>query len=149
MCRSTACPAHGIPTAEVQPPPSGFSMVEMIVAVVLLAVGVLALAAGTSRLTQVTVDVERQTLALQACEDRLARIRLHPRYAELDSLFSESRAPVPGAPGLYRSTSIQRIRQAGDREGRFVDFARVTVTVEGSGLRVPVSRTVAIGVFAP
>ncbi len=125
----------------------GFTLVEMIVSVVILAVAILALTSSTASLTRVSADAEQRALALQACEDRLARIRLHPIYQQLDSLYTESLAPVDGLDGFTRTTDITRILEAGDRAGKYIDFTRVTVTVAGPGLKEPISRTLTVGGF--
>ena len=124
----------------------GFTMVEMIISVVILAVAILGLSSSTSRLARTAVDAETNALALQAVEDRMSRIRLHPIYQQLDSMFSESEAEVPGLPDYTRSTVINRILEPGERDGKYIDYTRVTVTVTGPGLPEPVSRTVSLGV---
>ncbi len=124
----------------------GFTMVEMIISVVILAVAILGLSSSTSRLARTAVDAERSALALQAVEDRISRIRLHPIYQQLDSVFTESDAEVPGLPDYARSTNITRILDPGERDGKYIDYTRITVTVTGPGLPEPVSRTVALGV---
>lgn len=124
----------------------GFTMVEMIISLVILALAILGLSSTTTRLARVAVDAENRALALQAVEDRISRIRLHPVYQQLDSVFSESEAEIPSLPEYTRSTDLTRIIEPGDREGKYIDFTRITVTVDGPGLNEPVSRTVAIGV---
>jgi prepilin-type N-terminal cleavage/methylation domain-containing protein len=124
---------------------NGFTLVELIVSVVILGTAILGLSSSTARLTRVALDAEKNALALQACEDRIARIRLHPIYPELDSLYTESGTPVVGLEGFSRTTQITRVIEDGEREGKFVDFTRVTVLVSGPTLGKPVSRTVTIG----
>jgi prepilin-type N-terminal cleavage/methylation domain-containing protein len=123
----------------------GFTMVEMTIAVVILAVAILGLATSTSRLTRVAMDAENKALALQAVEDRMAHIRLHPIYTQLDTVFTESGTDVPGLDGYTRDTEITRILQSGAEDGKYIDYTRITVTVDGPGLENPVSRTVSIG----
>lgn len=124
----------------------GFSIVEVLTSLAILAVAIIGLSSTTARLARVAVDAEQRTLALQAVEDRMATIRLHPIYQQLDSLFTETHAEIPGLPDFTRSTTITRIIQPGDREGKYIDYTRITVTVQGSGLSDPISRTVALGV---
>lgn len=125
----------------------GFTLVELIISIVILAVAILALGSSTASLTTVAREAEVNALAIQACEDRIERIRLHPIYQQLDSLYSESQSDIAGMAGFKRSTSITRIIRDGEREGKFIDFTRITVKVEGPGLRSPASRTVSIGQF--
>ena len=125
----------------------GFTLVEMIVSVVILSVAILALSTSTTRLIGVAMSAETNALALQAVEDRLAEVRLHPIYQQLDSLYSESGSAIPHLDELSRSTVITRVIRQGEREGKFIDFTRITVEVDGRGLPEPVARTVTIGVF--
>jgi prepilin-type N-terminal cleavage/methylation domain-containing protein len=123
----------------------GFTMVEMTISVVILSTAILALGSTTTSLSRISVVAENNALALQACEDRLARIRLHPIYQELDSLYTESGATIPGMDGSTRQTKITRIIREGAQPQKFVDFTRITVIVDGRKLSDPVSRTITIG----
>ena len=123
----------------------GLTMVEVTISLVILTIAVFGLGYTTARLTRVAVTAEARALALQEAEDRVSRIQLHPEYHQLDSVFSESGTAVPWLPGHTRTTSVQRVLLPGRLPGRFIDFTRVTVTVDGPGLSEPVSRTVAIG----
>lgn len=125
----------------------GFTLVELIISIVILAVAILALGSSTASLTTVAREAEVNALAIQACEDRIEGIRLHPIYQQLDSLYTESQSDISGMPGFKRTTSITRVIRDGDREGKFIDFTRITVEVEAPGLRSPTSRTVSIGQF--
>lgn len=125
----------------------GFTLVEMIVSVVILSVAILALSTSTTRLVRVAMGAEANALALQAVEDRLAVIQLHPIYQQLDTLYEESGASVPNTDGFRRDTRITRVLLDGEREGKFIDFTRITVEVDGPGLDKAVSRTITIGVF--
>jgi len=124
----------------------GLTMVEVTTSLVILAVATLGLSSTTARLARVAVDAENRSLALQAVEDRLSTIRLHPIYQQLDSIYSESESEIPNLPGYKRSTTLNRVIKPGERAGKFIDFTRITVTVDGSGLEEPISRTVAVGV---
>lgn len=126
---------------------NGFTLIEMIVSVVILSVAILALSTTTTRLASLAMGAEKNALSLQAVEDRLAEVRLHPIYQQLDSLFTESGSTVPHLDGFTRSTNITRVITDGDREGKYVDITRVTVEVRGPGLDTPLSRTVTIGGF--
>ncbi len=75
----------------------------------------------------------------------MARIQLHPIYQQLDSIYTESAAAIAGLEGYNRQTDITRVIQQGEREGKYIDFTRITVTVTGPGLTDPVSRSITIG----
>lgn len=118
---------------------------EVMISMVILTVAILALSSSTASLSRIAMEAEKKALALQACEDRIARIQLHPIYQQLDSLYSESGTEVIGLDGYTRNTEITRIISDGESAGKYIDFTRITVRVEGPGLREPVSRTVSIG----
>jgi len=126
---------------------AGFTLVEMIVSVVILSVAILALSTSTTRLMGIAMNAETNALALQAVENRIAEVRLHPVYQQLDSLYSESGVSLPHLDGFTRSTTITRILQEGERAGKYIDFTRITVEVDGPRLEAPVSRTISVGVF--
>jgi Tfp pilus assembly protein PilX len=123
----------------------GFTTVEAITSLVILAVAVVGLSSTAARLARVANEAETRALALQAVEDRLSRVRLHPVYQELESVFSEIDAEIPGLPEFTRTTALNRVVRPGQREGKYIDFTRITVTVDGPGLEDPISRTAAVG----
>ncbi len=125
----------------------GFTLVEMIVSVVILAVAILALNSSTASLARISMEAEKKALAVQACEDRISYIRMHPVYQQLDSFFTESNGTVVGMSGFSRKTDITRVITQGEREGKYIDYTRITVTVDGPGLEEAISRTVTIGQF--
>lgn len=124
----------------------GFTMVEAVTSLVILAVAIIGLSSTTARLAQVASRAEARALALQAVEDRITQVRLHPVYQQLDSAFSEAAVEVPSLPDYTRTTILTRILEPGEREGKYIDFTRITVSVDGPGLEEPISRTVAVGV---
>jgi len=126
-------------------PRRGASLVEVTISLVILVVAIFGLGSTAARLTRVTFEAEARSLALQAVEDRLSLIRMHPVYLQLDSVFSEEGTEVPGLPGYTRSTVLHRVREPGSRPGKCLDYTRITVTVDGPGLSEPMARTIAVG----
>jgi len=124
----------------------GFTMVEVITSLVILAVAVVGLSSTTTRLARIASEAETRALALQAVEDRMSQVKLHPIYQQLDSIFAETDAEVPGLPDFSRTTALERVILPGEREGKYIDYTRITVTVDGPGLEAPISRTTAVGV---
>ncbi|NIS31450.1 MAG: hypothetical protein GWN73_14560, partial [Actinobacteria bacterium] len=86
--------------------------------------------------------IDRETAAAQIVEDRIERIRVEPGYASLSARYAESGTALPDHPGLARETVIARHRDS--TATGITDFTRVTVTVDGTGLPRPVSRTVTV-----
>lgn len=122
----------------------GFTMVEVIVALLVLTVGLLGLAATAGRLHTAVARSGSEAVAQQAADDRLARVLLHPRYGELDSLFTAVEDPIDDLDDYRRVTDVSRVI-APTAGGGQVDFTRVTVTVEGPMIEDPVVRTAVVG----
>jgi prepilin-type N-terminal cleavage/methylation domain-containing protein len=122
----------------------GFSLIEMIIAILILTGAVLGIASSTGGLVASASESELEFSALQSVEDRLALIRLDPRYGLLDSIFSGTETALPGLHGLTRTTRVTRSRVEQD-EGSVLDYTTVVVTVSGDRLRESVSRKLVLG----
>jgi type IV pilus modification protein PilV len=120
----------------------GFTLVEVLVALLLLAVcvlGIQLLAAGMlSRMAKGNVQIT----AVQLAEDRIDRIRLEPNYTVLDT-FAVTENTLAGFPNYQRITTV--VRDVDTTATGIIDFRRVTVQVLGVGLPAPVFRTLVIG----
>lgn len=130
----------------------GFSLTEIIVALVILSVIVMGLAMTTTTfLHETTLDNVRVRAATVA-DSRIAEIRGWPDYSGLAS-FTETKANYPD-PGWTRLTVVNRDTSAvtGCNSPPFPscndnDITRITVTVSTPALTSPVSRSIAISAF--
>lgn len=120
---------------------AGFTLVEVVVALVILSTAVLGLASSAAQLTTAAASAEIRALAQVAVDDRLARVRLDPRYASLDSLYAGAESDLFEVPGLRRTTTVTRITQD---EGRPVDYTLVTIVVTGPSITSPISRRIVV-----
>jgi prepilin-type N-terminal cleavage/methylation domain-containing protein len=116
---------------------AGFTMVEVIVALVILGVAVLGLSASAASLATRAADAELRARALHAVQDRLARIQVDPRYAQLDSLYDGIQTGALGLPGFTLTTTVTRVVQTTPTPR---DFTLVDVIVAGPALSEPVQR---------
>jgi prepilin-type N-terminal cleavage/methylation domain-containing protein len=121
----------------------GFTLIEMIVAIVILSVGILGLAASTSYMVSAASSAGLRAEALQAVEGQISQIVMDPRYHQLESIYAGEEADLPGLNGITRVTEISHSKTLLD--GRYTDYKVVTVTVDGPGIFEPVSRTVIVG----
>ena len=121
---------------------NGFTLIEVIVALLLLSFAVLGLqlVAGTMLRQMTTSQV--QLSAAQLAEDRIDFIRLEPVYANLPS-YAATEAAITGFPNFQRVTSIRHVRDSTARG--VTDYRRITVRVTAPGLPTPVTRTITIG----
>ena len=122
---------------------SGFTLVEVIVALTLLAVVLLGMTSATTALARTASSASRSTAALGLAQERIATIQADPAYPQLEARYAGIEATLDGFDGLTRETSFEVVLDT-LANGRALDFKRVTVEVSGSGLAVPVTRTVAI-----
>lgn len=121
----------------------GFSLVEVLVALVIMAVAVVGMQTMTAKYVHDVVQSDVQAEALQLVRDRLDQIRTDPEYEQLVATYSGTETDFPQLPGVTRQTQVVRNRErVGQKE---VDFTRVTVTVRGPGLTVPIARSISVG----
>jgi prepilin-type N-terminal cleavage/methylation domain-containing protein len=121
----------------------GFTLVEVVVALVLLAFGMLAVQSAVLQLVRRVGEDSRASLAAQLIDDRLELIRADPRFDLLQSRYQGTETDPSGNTGLTRQTAVLHVRDSTARG--ITEYQRVTVTVSGSGLLAPVSRTVSVG----
>lgn len=122
--------------------PRGFTLVEVLLALVLLSFMVMGFQAATGEIINYAAQSDRQAVALQMVEDRLSLIRLDPDYEDLVDRYEVEEEALPGYPALNRRTDMVRIQREESRG--ILDFTTITVTVAGRSLRDPVSRTIVI-----
>lgn len=121
----------------------GFSLIEVIVALVILAVAIMGSQALASTMIRTVTTSNAQAAAAQLVEDRIDRIRTDPAYDSLTQKYAATESPLPGWPTLQRVTVLTRTQDS--TATGVTDYFTVTVTVSGTGLRAPVSRTVVVG----
>lgn len=121
----------------------GFTLIELMVAVVLLVIVFTGLQGATSRYTREVVAADRAALAAELAEGRIEEIRLHPNYMTIDTIFGGTETDPEGHGGLRRVTDIAHV--ADTTADGVVDYKTVTVTVSGRGLPESVARTVILG----
>ena len=121
----------------------GFTLVEVVVALVLLAVGMLAVQSAVLQLVHRATQDSRAAVAAQLASDRLELVRADPRYDLLSARYSATETDVAGNVGLTRKTDILHVRDSTAKG--ITDYQRVTVTVSGRGLSAPIVRTGTVG----
>ena len=121
----------------------GMSLVEVIVAVVILGGALTSLAVFTGRFTRAAADSRLRITAEQLASERLEQARGSGTYAALDS-FARVEDPVNGFPGYRRQTFVQR---TGGTVNDSLDYRTVTVAVSHASLPAPVRQTTIISVF--
>jgi type II secretion system protein I len=118
---------------------AGFTLLEVLIALVMLAIVTLALMTMNSRMLRGVTDDRTRTLAAASADARIAEVRSWPTYSTLDAEFGGTESNTP-LSGLTRTTTIVRTGGTGQTN----DYKRVTVRITGSGLKAAVDRTITI-----
>ena len=126
-----------------RPARRGFTLVEVLLALVLLGFMVMGFQAATGEIIHYAAQSDREAVAVQLVEDRLDLIRLDPYYEGLESRYEAGPVELADYPGLTRETEIVRVLQ--QEPTGVLDYTTITVTVAGGSLRKPVTRTVVVG----
>lgn len=120
-------------------PRRGFTLVEVTIALVILAVAVLGMAASAGVLGRYSAEAEIRALAMQAVQDRISLVKVDPRYSELESLYAGEETDLPGLDGFTRKTTVTRVNQTLSGGGT-LDYKVISVVVTGDELLEPLSR---------
>ena len=120
--------------------PGGFTLLELMLAVVILTVAVLGAMSSTGSVTSRANSADLNGTVLQAIEDQLTTLALDPRRSSLDSLYQGVEVQLAELPGFKRVTEVD-VEQMTLDGGRSVLYQKVTVSVSGPGLPDVVSRT--------
>jgi len=112
----------------------GFTLIEVMIALVILSGVMLTLAATTTRYLSI---ISRNRIRIQSgavADAQISAVRTSPNYATLVTQFNGTLANVP-LPGYSRQTQVIRAGQ-----GTAADRTGVVVTITGPHLGTPVTR---------
>ena len=126
---------------------SGFTLVEVAIALVILSIALLMLPAASIRFTRAVSDNRVRNEANAIADAWIARCREEPNYAAIDSnVTGKCRGTVTGL-GSYnftRTTTVAGDAALSGMADSLNDYKRVTVVVTSTALTTSVSRTVTI-----
>jgi Tfp pilus assembly protein PilV len=117
----------------------GFTLVEVTLALLLLAFVVIGLQQTTGRFLHVVVEDRVRAEADAVADGRVAQVRLWPDYGTLEARFSGT---VNNQPRTCWSVATTVIRTGG--QGRPDDYKRVTVQVTAPTMPGSVQRTITV-----
>jgi type II secretion system protein I len=113
---------------------AGFTLIEVLIALAMLGVVLLAAAASTTKYLGVITRNRIRIQAAAVADAQIAKVRVSPAYDSLTVRFDSSRSNVP-FPGYTRSTRVIRTGA-----GTPNDMTKVRVAVSGPELASPVVR---------
>ncbi|MHB1073688.1 MAG: type IV pilus modification PilV family protein [Gemmatimonadaceae bacterium] len=122
----------------------GFTLVEVIVAIAVLTVGLMALMGMTVRFATAGARSRQMLAATDLAVNRLEVARNAATYAGLDALAADETNP-DGVRGYRRTTTVRRV--GGQATSDSMDYKVITVTVRPLALRDSVRKTLAIPSF--
>lgn len=123
---------------------SGMTLIEVIIAMVLLTGALISMAAFIARYANVNGTMQRRSEANELVADQLETVKGSIKYATIDSIYAKTEPTITGHPGLTRQTLITHI---GGAAPSLYDYKTVTVIVNGPGLKTPSKKTTIISVF--
>lgn len=121
----------------------GMTLVEVMMAMVVLAGAALAIAGATASLARAGAASDVRETARDLVARRIEEVRSAPRYEALDSAYAGSVALDGPYTGFTRRTLVSR--PAGTAESR--DYRTVTVSVSHPRLARGVERTIIVAAF--
>lgn len=123
---------------------SGMSLVEVIVAMMLLVGVVLVLGGFSAKFAQATSQAHLIIIANEIASTRLDAVRQQPNYAAVDSIVGTDVGVSSDFSTYTVRTQMVRI---GGAPADSVDYKLVTVTVTHPGMRKIVTKTTAVAAF--
>jgi prepilin-type N-terminal cleavage/methylation domain-containing protein len=114
---------------------SGFTLVEVVVALVILMTVMLQLVVMTGQTTNTTATSERQEAAMELALDQIDHIRSDPNWAGLSTTYVGSQGGFATLPGVTRTTTMVQDSTA------TTNYKVFTVTLTGPGLSTAVALT--------
>lgn len=115
----------------------GFTLLEVMIALAILAITVLGLGSVAGSLIHTASDGRLSAEAGAAADARISNIQVWPDYGSVDSAFVGTEANTPFT-GWTRVTTMTHVTADSN------DYKKFTVSVSGPGLTTPVARSVTV-----
>jgi prepilin-type N-terminal cleavage/methylation domain-containing protein len=104
----------------------GMTLLEVMVAMSILAGSVISAGAYFTRFTRTVVDERTRSTALSLVNDRVEQIKTAPTYGGIDSIYAGIESSISGYAGYTRKTDVKRV---GGTAADSIDYKIVTITV--------------------
>jgi prepilin-type N-terminal cleavage/methylation domain-containing protein len=120
----------------------GVTLVEVIIAMVILTGVLLGMGAFAVNFTRVVARSDARTIAVNLAEQRISDVRATPNYSGLEAAYNGTETSLTGFPGYTRVTNI--VHTGGPRPTFTNDYKTVTITVSTPALKTAVTKTVVV-----
>ncbi|MHB1861917.1 MAG: type IV pilus modification PilV family protein [Gemmatimonadaceae bacterium] len=125
---------------------AGFSLAEVLVALVILTAALLGLALFVSRMAHATSDSRLLGTATELVTNRIETIKSITNYASIDTC-AITESTIAGSPDYAGFTRQTLVKHVGGGVADSVDYRIVTVIVTNPVMSAPVKKTTAIAAF--
>lgn len=134
-----------IPSPRLRRPRAGFTLVEVVVAMLILGSALLGMALFVSRMAHSASESRLLGVAEELAADRIETIKTSTSYATLAGDFQGTETSIPGIDhaGYTRQTIIKHVGGPADS----VDYTVVTVVVSNPAISDTVRKTTVIASF--
>ena len=132
------------PGARGLKPRSGMTLIEVIVAMTLLAGALLAMGAFIARYAKIAGAMSIRSEANELVADRLESVKGATKYSTIETVYSGSEPSIPNHPGFARQTLVTH---TGGTPPSPDDYKTVTVIVTGPALSKPAKKSTVVSVF--
>lgn len=129
------------PAATATAAERGVTLIEVVIAMVILTTVLLGLGAFAVNFTRTVGQSDSRTVAVNLAEQRIDEIRAAPNYSGLETNYAGSESSIAGFNGYARTTVITHT--GGPRPTFTNDYKTVTVQVTAPGL-APVKKTIVV-----
>ena len=94
----------------------GFTLIEVMIALVILVLVVLGMATSTGRFMRVVAESDMQVAAIQLADDRIQTVLMDPNYGGIDTTYVGSESSFPTLTGFVRTTVVTLVGGVGHHE---------------------------------
>jgi prepilin-type N-terminal cleavage/methylation domain-containing protein len=115
----------------------GFTLIEIMIALVILAIAILGMATATAQFMHVVTVGNTRAAATQLAQQRIEQVLMDPNYSAIDTAYGKTETNFPGMTGYVRITTIQWVKDS-------LDYKRITVRVIPPTGKDTVKRTVMV-----
>lgn len=120
---------------------AGYTLIEVMLAIVVLAVVLMSLARYTGSLLHTVSTSSARTTAAEVARERIELVKADPSYLTLAASWGGAQTGFPGYAAMQRTTTVQRI--TGVNPPR--DYTIITVRVTEPTMGAPVNVTTIVG----
>jgi prepilin-type N-terminal cleavage/methylation domain-containing protein len=120
---------------------AGYTLIEVMLAIIVLAVVLMSLARYTGSLLHTVSTSNARTTAAEVARERIELVKSDPSYLTLATSWAGAQTGFPGYPSMRRTTTVQRV--TGTAPPR--DYTIITVQVTEPTMGLPVNVTTVVG----